>query len=223
MTTAPHIRDLAALLAKPAPSKLAPPKPIPAPPSPAPLAPSKTTSEPLDPPRTKSPQRQAQGRASQAQGSALEEWIKSSGRRAGLYVVHVPTPGKVLARRGREVTSRLEAPVAPDFVGLLPGGRGFAMEAKTTSGAEKCWALPKRLRLPDAQHPKRGHQGQELLRVRALGGAAAVYLRSVTLGRDFLIPIGLEGSPDLAAPSWAWEDLARFRIPPSKGWWDLLA
>lgn len=215
MTTAPHIRDLAALLAKPSP------------PPPAPRAPS-TSSEPTDPPRTKSPQRQAdpqrqaRGRQSHAQGVALEGYLLASGKRAGLYIVHVPTPGQIVSRRGREVTARLEAPVAPDFVGMLPGGRGFAMEVKTTSEAGGRWTLHPRLRLPDVAHPKRGHQGQELLRVRAQGGAAAVYLRAVTLACDFLIPVGVEGSPDLSAPSWSWDDLARWRVPSHGRWWEAL-
>lgn len=174
----------------------------------------------LQAPPKADPKRQAQGRRSHAQGDALEVYLLASAARAGLYLAHVPTPVQIVRREGRTVTARLEAPVAPDFLGALPGGRVLALEAKTTTEAGSRWTLPDRLRLPDVAHPERGHQGRELLRVRAVGGAAAVYLRAVTLGVDYLILVGVEGSPDLAAPSWTWESLEGWRVPSHGRWWE---
>lgn len=166
------------------------------------------------------PKRQAQGRRAHAQGDALEAYLLSTATRAGLYLAHVPTPVQITHRTGRTVTARLEAPVAPDFLGALPGGRLLALEAKSTTEAGRRWTLPDRLRLPDALHPDRGHQGRELLRVRGVGGAACVFVRAVTLGVDHLVPVGLEGGPDLAAPSWTWESLETWRVPSHGRWWE---
>lgn len=161
-----------------------------------------------------------QGRASQAQGAALERYILDSAARAGLHLIHVPPPVQILRHtEGRLYLCRLESPRAPDFVGLTRDGLAIYLEAKTTSddASPSRWTLPDRLRLPDDAHPDRGHQGAQLLDAHARGAWAGVYLRWGVA--DHLIPAH---ALDLAAPSWSRAEVAPYRVPAHGRWWDAI-
>jgi hypothetical protein len=168
----------------------------------------------------------AQGRTSQAQGAALERYLIATAHAAGVLLIHIPTPVQILAqapaRAGRPADprlflARLEPPRAVDFVGLTREGRPLYLEAKTTSddASPRRWTLPDRLRLPDAAHPDRGHQGAQLLDAHARGAWAGVYLRWGAV--DYLIPA--DALP-LAVASWSRDDVAPHRAPTHGRWWE---
>jgi hypothetical protein len=178
----------------------------------------------------------ARGLTSQAQGDALERYLLACAHPSRFVLTRVPVPVQILgpapARAGRAADprvklARLEAAVAVDFQGTLKGGRALYLEAKTTRKETSVhrWVLPDRLRLPDAEHPDRGHQGRILLDAVDMGAASAVFLRCFDGPRavDYLVPVGLEGSPALDAPSWSWEALEPYRVPAHGRWWDALA
>jgi hypothetical protein len=198
--------------------------------------------------------RRQQGRTSQRQGAALEDYLADSAARSGaLSLTLIPAPVQILApapaRQGRTadvcvMLARLEPPRAVDAMGHTHAtadapARPLYLEAKTTTlaASPRRWTLPDRLRLPDAAHPDRGHQGRILLDARASGAVAVVALRLdgpaasplapiVAADRSacglYIIPVGIEGAPDLAAPSWAWADLAPYRAPSHGRWWEAL-
>ena len=63
-----------------------------------------------------------------------------------------------------------------------------------------------------------------MLQAVQMGALGAVFLRCFDSGYavDYLVPVGLEGSPALDVPSWSWEALEPYRVPSHGRWWDAL-
>jgi recombination protein U len=147
-------------------------------------------------------------------GGGLERYLDSlhaNYARAGLaYLFKVPNPVNITKHPDRAglIRGHLMAPVWVDYSGLLKGGRGIAIEAKTYGGNDPSFPLNR----------LKPHQLQCLTMVQAMGGAAFLFVRHMKAGRDYLIPVDyLNG---LERRSFRWDDVARYAVTSPRGWID---
>jgi recombination protein U len=147
-------------------------------------------------------------------GGGLERYLDhlhANYARSGLaYLFKVPNPLNPLAPPGKGgiVRGHLMAAVWVDYSGLLKGGRAVAIEAKTFSTGGPSFPL-KRIT---------PHQIQCLTIVHELGGLAFLFVRHMKGGVDYLIPVDYLN--DLDRRSFRWDAVARYALPPGRGWID---
>lgn len=161
------------------------------------------------------------GRKSQKMGSTLEEFIV---REARVF--------DVVLNRTQPRYVRIGGAWKPvgkgwvDFSGILPGGRSVNFDAKATEDPKR-WTLGKRLL---------EHQGEHLKRSAKQGAVTFVYLRALVKeeGFDFdyyILPWTEEGPvfekkhekgahKGQEKKSYRWEELARWKMPNNKTWFD---
>lgn len=166
-------------------------------------------------------ERRARGRVAKALGDAVEERFKAHFALLASRgcVVKIPTPVQIKrALKGGQVVGELRQPVAPDFLGWwkTPEGmpRFVAVEVKHAEATDtnaRRFVLADKLRTD-----KEGHQGLFLDRLARDGGVAAVFVWRQEGNADYLIPIhpDLGDLPSLARPSWTWEALEPWKMPP---------
>lgn len=170
-------------------------------------------------------------------GQPLEQYldvIHANYRRQGkACVVKIPTPVQITnhitvqgVRNGR--VSGFTLPVVwVDYSGVVAGGLGVAIEAKTMTC--KIYSSRAKTRNPEAFPLSRlpQHQRAALRDVHALGGIAALYLRQIVHGKgmlpassDYFVPaVYLETLDRKSIP---WDDVERYKVPPGMTWLDSL-
>lgn len=164
--------------------------------------------------------RRRRGRAAQALGEATEALFKGyiEAHPTMGHAVKVPTPVQIKRTvGGGQVIAELRAPVAADFLGWWKGEGGLvplAVEVKhaqDTAEHRHRFALPEKLRAD-----KGGHQAAFLHRLARDGGIAAVFVWRQSTRAEYLVPIHpeMEALPSLGVPSWAWDALEPYRVPP---------
>jgi hypothetical protein len=151
-------------------------------------------------------ERKRRGARSQAQGASFERVIEREAALGGVLLTHVPPPVTVLRREGRAVLCRLEASLAPDYLGVANDGTALALEAKSTQTQRPSWELP---------HELVTHQGQRLAQVVAQGGIGAVLLRWSQ--RLYLLPWP-QCDPRPARKSLRRDDILRWEVPAQTSW-----
>ena len=160
-------------------------------------------------------------------GDALERelaTLHANYRRLGLAVVFkVPTWVQITNHKSGSpiVTGRIEGRVWVDFSGVLKGGRGVAIEAKSMDATrfERNTTAAFQLRRLSA------HQRLTLSDVHAVGGIAAVYLmytgrlaRALPGSARYFIPAS--HIDRLETKSIPWAGIHKFKVPPGKTWID---
>jgi penicillin-binding protein-related factor A (putative recombinase) len=132
-------------------------------------------------------------------------------------VRNVPTPVKIVGRKGRLVTARLEKRYGVDFAGTLRGGRAAYIEAKSRS-------TPTRFPFSALA----AHQQTFLSTNLALGAVCLVLARQTHAGRNtvFVIPwewIRARQGEGAKSVRWATLLAEGFKAPVGGGWFEWLA
>lgn len=168
--------------------------------------------------------------ANKRQGNTTESAALAALARAGIYAHRLPEPLRIVGvdpRNPAQRVCRLESDLAVDVMGYLPDGTSLSMEVKSVEVSSRDsglrWSVDERLR---------GHQGEILARAGRSGCAAFVYLQRLggwypgtqddPTTRSLPSALYLLPWPDAALQegraSWRWEELERWRVPPSVDW-----